>query len=131
MRRATRVGDVLRYVCPVDLTLDMIGRKWQPLILCALYAGPLNYNTLQAALASVTHKVLTQQLRSLERNGIIERQQRGGQGTRRVEYALTRFGRTLKPVLYEMARWANTHHHAMGVVLEMPRGIKKRLAAIA
>jgi DNA-binding HxlR family transcriptional regulator len=122
MARATKDGAVNRYVCPVDVTLDMIGRKWQPLILCALYAGPMHYNSLQAALPGVTHKVLTQQLRSLERNGIIQRTER--------KYALTGLGRSLKPVLKVMARWARSHQRAMGVVLDMPHRIKQRLVAV-
>ena len=71
--RATRDNAGTRYLCPVDLTLDVIGRKWQPLILCALYAGPLHYNMLKAALPGVAHKVLTQQLRDLERHRGAER----------------------------------------------------------
>lgn len=125
--RATKDNLALRYLCPVDVTLDVIGRKWQPLILCALYAGPLHYNTLQSALPGVAHKVLTQQLRDLERHRLIERTERKG---RRVEYALSEFGRTLRPVLRVMAVWAKRHHRRVGATLDMPPAIRRRVAVV-
>jgi DNA-binding HxlR family transcriptional regulator len=129
--RAIKKDAGVRYVCPVDVTLDVIGRKWQPLILCALYAGPLHYNTLQSALPGVAHKVLTQQLRDLERNRVIARTERTERGGRRVEYALSDFGRTLRPVLKVMALWAKRHHRRVGATLETPPVIRARVAAVA
>jgi DNA-binding HxlR family transcriptional regulator len=129
--RATKEKLVVRYVCPVDLTLDVIGRKWQPLILCALYAGPLHYNALQSALPGVAHKVLTQQLRDLERHSLISRTERTEPGGRRVVYALSEFGRTLRPVLRVMALWAKRHHRRVGATLDMPPLIRDRVAAVA
>lgn len=131
MARAVRDGVLARYACPVNLTLDVIGRKWEPLILCALYEGPLHYNTLQAALPGVAHKVLTQQLRSLERNGIIQRLEQRDRAGHRVQYRLTALGRTLRPVLRVMARWANANHRAVGAVLDVPPTIRKRIAAVS
>ncbi len=128
--RATRDNAGMRYLCPVDLTLDVIGRKWQPLILCALYAGPLHYNMLKAALPGVAHKVLTQQLRDLERHRLIARTERTARGGRRVEYSLSDFGRTLRPVLRTMALWAKRHHRRVGAKLDMPPVIRDCVAVV-
>ncbi len=103
------------YRCPVDLTLHVIGGKWKPLILWELHAGPRRFNALMAVVG-ITHKVLTQQLRELERREIVVRTVRA-KGERHIEYALSPFGRTLRPVLNVMARWADTHHRRMGATI--------------
>lgn len=122
--RAQMQGGVTRYPCPVDVTLDIIGRKWQPLILWHLGSGPLHYNVLQAALPDVSHKVLTQQLRDLERHQVVSRTvSRDG---RRVSYQLTEFGRTLRPVLRTMAEWGKRHCREMGVQIVMTRPCRGR-----
>ena len=108
------------YTCPVELTLAGVGGKWKPLILWELRAGARGFNALQATLPGVTHKVLAQQLRQLERDGIVARAARGGGPAgrvRHVDYALTPFGRTLRPSLDALARWAKAHHAAVGATL--------------
>ncbi len=115
------------YACPIDLTIDMIGRKWQPLILWGLAPGPLHYNTLQALLPRVAHKVLTQELRDLERHHLVTRTVRQSPGGRRVEYALSEFGRTLRPVMNVMCAWANQHHARVGASLD-PLPVRDRMA---
>jgi DNA-binding HxlR family transcriptional regulator len=56
------------YACPVQLTIDVVGGKWKPLILWLLRAGrPRRFNDLQRSMPEVAHKVLTQHLRQLER----------------------------------------------------------------
>ena len=108
------------YTCPVELTLAVIGGRWKPLILWELRAGARGFNALQAALPGVTHKVLAQQLRQLEGDGLVARTARaGGAGgrVRRVDYALTPFGRTLRPSLDALARWAKAHHAVVGATL--------------
>jgi DNA-binding HxlR family transcriptional regulator len=125
--RAQAQGGVPRYACPVDLTLDVIGRKWQPLILWNLSSGPLHYNLLQAALPDVSHKVLTQQLRDLERHHIISRTV--SSDGRRVSYALTEFGRSLRPVLRTLAEWGKRHSREMGAQIVMTRPCRGRAVA--
>ena len=116
--RGTQEKALTRYACPVDLTIDVIARKWEPLILWALTDGPMHYNALQSLLPRVAHKVLTQQLRDLERHHLVSRVERNGHGGRRVEYALSEFGRTLRPVLCAMADWAKQHHGRVGATLD-------------
>lgn len=127
--RGRKDNATVRYACPIDLTIDVIGRKWEPLILWALADGSLHYNALQALLPSVAHKVLTQQLRDLERHHLIARIERNGRGGRRVDYALTEFGRTLRPVLRAMADWAKQHHPRVGAALD-PLPPRKRVANV-
>jgi len=105
------------YHCPVDLTLDVIGGKWKPLILWELRPGPRQFNALRAAVRGISHKVLTQQLRGLVRQGILERTVCDGR-IRTVTYGLTEFGRSLCPVLDTLAAWAKRHHRRMGLALD-------------
>lgn len=102
------------YGCPVQLTLDLVGGKWKSHILWELRGGPRGFNQLLAALGGVSHKVLTQQLRELERNGLIVRRT---QSVRRSNYAMTPFGQTLRPSLNALAQWAKAHHEHVGATL--------------
>ena len=95
------------YVCAVGATLAVLGRKWVPLILRALNEGPLHYNALQSLFPGVAHKVLTQQLRHLERHAVVVRSEQQSSGRRRVCYALSDLGRSLRPVLWTMADWGS------------------------
>lgn len=108
--------ETVHYACPVELTLAMVGGKWKPLILWELRGGACRFNALQAALGGVTHKVLAQQLRALERDGFVIRTELDGE-VRHVEYALSEFGGTLRPVLNVMAEWAKEHHRQVGATL--------------
>jgi DNA-binding HxlR family transcriptional regulator len=102
-----------RYSCPVELTLDVVGGKWKPMILWLLHRQKRRFNDLLAAMPGITHKVLTDQLRKLERDGIVTRTAMG----ERVVYLLTDFGATLRPVLDGMASWAKRHHRRLGATV--------------
>lgn len=106
------------YACPVQLTIDVVGGKWKPLILWLLRDGrPRRYNDLQRAMPEVAHKVLTEHLRQLERDGLVSRAV-VGEPHLQVQYCLTAFGATLRPALNEMAGWAKRHHRRLGATLE-------------
>jgi DNA-binding HxlR family transcriptional regulator len=107
------------YTCPVRLTLDVVGGKWKAHILWELRGGARGFNALLAAVTGISHKVLTQQLRQLERDGLIERRVRATRA-HRTDYALTPFGRTLRPSLDALARWAKAHHEHLGAPLDWP-----------
>jgi DNA-binding HxlR family transcriptional regulator len=105
------------YACPVQLTIDIVGGKWKPLILWLLKGGrPRRFNDLQRAMPDVAHKVLIQQLRQLERDGLVSRTV-VSEPHLQVEYCLTAFGTSLGPVLNEMAAWAKRHHRRFGATL--------------
>ena len=94
--------------CPVKVTADVVSGKWKPLIIVCLKPGPQRYSELRRKIAGPTHKVLTQQLRQLERDGILTRTVYPTVPSR-VEYALSRYGKTLIPVLNAMAEWGQKH----------------------
>lgn len=92
--------------CPVETTLKIIGDKWKVLILRDLFTGTKRFNELKRSLSDVTQKMLTQQLRELENDGIIHREVYPVVPPK-VEYSLTELGNTLKPVIDSMYDWGN------------------------
>lgn len=94
--------------CPVEATLDLIGGKWKGALLFRLSEQRRRFNELQRLLPKMTQRTLTNQLRELERDGLISRTV-FPEVPPRVEYALTDLGRTLIPVLHAMKRWGEEH----------------------
>jgi len=92
------------YRCPVTVTLDAIGGKWKAVILWQLSFRTLRFSQLQRRLTGITQKMLTQQLRELERDGLVHREVYA-EVPPRVEYSLTSEGETLKPLLVGMCDW--------------------------
>ena len=90
--------------CPVATTVKLIGSKWKLLILRNLLAGSCRFNELKNSLRGVSHKVLTESLRSMESDGLVTRTIYETR-PRSVEYALTELGLSLKPILLEMEKW--------------------------
>ncbi len=90
--------------CPVETTLKAIGGRWKVLILRELFFETCRFNQLHRSLTGITQKMLTQQLRELEADGIIHREVYK-QVPPKVEYSLTDTGRSLKPVLDSMHEW--------------------------
>lgn len=99
---------MLREECPVSITLQVIAGKWKPLILRELKTGSLRFGQLQRRIPQATQKVLTSQLRQLERDGLVHRSVYH-ETVLRTQYELTEYGRTLRPVLEQLARWGNRH----------------------
>jgi len=94
--------------CPVKVTADVISGKWKPLILYFLKSGAKRYGELRRQIPKPSHKVLTQQLRQLERDGIVRRRVYP-QVPPKVEYSLSLYGKTLVPILNLMAQWGARH----------------------
>jgi DNA-binding HxlR family transcriptional regulator len=94
--------------CPARKLLERISDKWVSLVLAALADGPRRYNDLSRKIAGVSQKMLTQTLRSLERDGLVSRTVIPAVPVR-VDYALTPLGHTLLPVMREIKRWAESH----------------------
>ncbi len=91
--------------CPAEKVLEMISGRWKILILQALFSEVKRFNELQRSLPKITQKVLTQQLRELEMDGLIQRLVYA-EVPPRVEYSLTTLGESLKPMLLTMHDWA-------------------------
>jgi DNA-binding HxlR family transcriptional regulator len=94
--------------CPAEFTLAMIGGRWKIPILFHLLSGRKRFTELARALNGVTQKMLTQQLREMERNGLVERKV-FAQVPPKVEYSLTNLGVSLRPVVDAMCRWGEEH----------------------
>ena len=95
-------------VCPAEKTAKLIGGRWKIVILWYLFQGVKRFSELQRALTGVTQKVLTQQLRDMERDGIVARTVYA-QVPPRVEYSITPLGMSLKPVVEAMHQWGVDH----------------------
>ena len=96
------------YRCGVEVTLNLIGGKWKGLILWHLCQRTLRFSQLRRRVVGITQKMLTQQLRELERDGLVHREVYA-EVPPRVEYSMTEKGETLKPLLQEMCRWGQEY----------------------
>ena len=94
--------------CPVATTLALIGGKHKALILWKLLEGTMRYSELRRAVPEATPKMLTQQLRDLESDGLITRTVYPVVPPR-VEYALTEEGESIRPILTAMYRWGTQY----------------------
>ena len=91
-------------VCPVATTVSLIGSKWKLLILRNLLAGPWTLNELKKNLEGISQKVLTDSLRSMEKDGLITRTVYA-EVPPRVEYALSELGESMRPIIRAMEAW--------------------------
>ena len=103
------------YRCTVEVTLEVIGGKWKAVILWHLSHRTLRFSQLRRRLPRVTQKMLTQQLRELEGDGLIHREVYA-EVPPRVEYSLTDTGRTLVPLLTLMCDWGRSYQAGRGDV---------------
>ena len=94
--------------CPVATTVQLIGSKWKLLILRNLLQRPWRFNELKKDLAGISQKVLTESLRSLEQDGIVERIVYPG-AVPRVEYRLSELGQSMRPILEAMEKWGEAY----------------------
>lgn len=90
--------------CPVQTCLNFISDKWKILIIRDLLTGTKRFSELKKSLAPVTQKMLTQQLRQMENDGVIHREVYPVVPPK-VEYSLTELGRSLEPVIEVMKKW--------------------------
>ncbi len=90
--------------CPTETALDLIGGKWKGMILYYLCSDIRRFNELTRLIPGITQRMLTKQLRDLEAHGIVHRKVYP-QVPPKVEYSLTKLGKTLKPVIRELEKW--------------------------
>jgi len=103
-----KAGSIERANCPVERTLEVIGGRWKVLILRELFQGVKRFNELQRTVNGITQKMLTQQLREMESDGIVHREIYL-QVPPKVEYSLTPLGESLKPIIDTMHDWGIQH----------------------
>ncbi|MFF3572510.1 winged helix-turn-helix transcriptional regulator [Nocardia jiangxiensis] len=98
--------------CPARTAIEVIANKWTVVTLYALAEGPKRHSELVALSGGISRKVLTQTLRRLQSNGLIDRQ-RYAEVPPRVEYSLTPLGRTLQAPIAMLTEWAQTYGEAL------------------
>lgn len=98
-----------QYYCSVELTLQVIGGKWKPIIIHHLATdGTLRFSEIKRAIPNITQKMLTQQLRELESDGVVHREVYA-QVPPKVEYSLTELGRSVMPVIESLCGWGKRY----------------------
>lgn len=98
-----------KYYCNVELTLLVIGGKWKPIILYRLgEEGTMRFSVLGRAMPNISQKMLTQQLRELEADGMVHREVYP-QVPPRVEYSLTEMGMSVMPVIRSLCQWGSSY----------------------
>lgn len=88
----------------VETTLSMVGDKWKILIVRELLGGTKRFGEIKAGVGTITQKMLTQNLREMEEDGLVKRKVYA-QVPPKVEYSLTKTGETLQPVINAMSNW--------------------------
>jgi DNA-binding HxlR family transcriptional regulator len=99
--------------CPVATTVSLIGSKWKLLIMRNLLERPWRFNELQKSLEGISQKVLTDNLRAMEKDGILIRTAYP-EVPPRVEYSLSELGESMRPILESMQAWGNTYKQQTG-----------------
>lgn len=99
------------YTCTFEITIDLIGGKWKPIIIWHLGTkGIQRFNELRKLLPNITQKMLTQQLRELEADELINRKVYT-EVPPKVEYSLTDLGESLMPILKMMCNWGDDYYN--------------------
>ena len=93
---------------PVRDTLDIVGGKWKLPIIHALASSPMRFKVLQREVAGITARVLSKELKNLEENELVRREVFATSPVT-VEYSLTDYGQTLKPVVLALYNWGTKH----------------------
>jgi len=108
MPKTSSAPSVLDPRCPSRVVLERIADKWTALVIQILARGTMRYASLQREIGGISQKMLTQTLRSLERDGLVRRTVHPVVPPK-VEYSLTRLGRTLIEPLQALCRWSEKH----------------------
>jgi DNA-binding HxlR family transcriptional regulator len=94
--------------CPLTAALAAIGGKWKLIIVYWLAESPKHFAALRKAMPSISQKVLTQQLRELMNDGLVNREPKGAVPAP-VEYSLTDYGRSVLPLVEDVRLWGRGH----------------------
>jgi DNA-binding HxlR family transcriptional regulator len=103
------IPDVLEESCATRQALERLAAKWRVLLIYALLAGPQRHAELRRRVPGITQKVLTETLRGMEGDGLVERRVLKDTAPQHVEYALTALGVTLREPLAAICAWAAEH----------------------
>lgn len=95
-------------VCPVATTVSLIGNKWKLLILRNLLVRPWRFNELHKSIDGISQKVLTENLRAMEKDGIVLRKDYH-EVPPRVEYSLSDLGESMRPIIQTLETWGKDY----------------------
>ncbi|MCA8932247.1 MAG: helix-turn-helix transcriptional regulator [Rhodospirillaceae bacterium] len=104
------------FICGLDATLRVVAGKWKPLILFFLFSGPKRYGELKRCVRGVSDKMLIQQLKELESDGIIKRTDYQ-EIPPRVDYAATPLGLSLAEAMAPLCNWGDAHRESIAAAL--------------
>lgn len=107
------------YSCGLDAAIDVVGGKWKALLLWALHDEPKRFGALKRKVSGISEKMLIQQLREMERAGLVHREVHQ-QVPPKVEYSLTDFGQSLNTALGPLGDWGHEH---MSTIEAIPRDL--------
>lgn len=113
------------YHCAMDVTMDFIGGKWKTVVLWYLRKDKKRFGELRKLIPNITEKMLSLQLKNLENDGIVKRKIYP-EVPPKVEYYLTDFGKTLIPMLEEIAKWGRGLAETKGKMVDKKRDASKR-----
>jgi len=108
-----------RFHCAMDVTMHFIGGKWKTVVLWYLRNEKKRFSELKALMPQITEKMLSIQLKQLEEDGLIKRTVYTSKPPLKVEYALTDFGKTLIPLLIEIATWGRKTGNEKGKIIKV------------
>jgi DNA-binding HxlR family transcriptional regulator len=113
-QRDEKRSEELRSRCPVEATLGVMGGRWKAAILFQLSSGTQRFGQLRKLLPNITQRMLTLQLRELEHDGLVRRTVYA-EVPPRVEYELTSWGESLRPVIDAMSEWGQRYRRRLDV----------------
>lgn len=113
------------YHCALDVTMELVGGKWKTIVLWYLRKDRKRFSELRKLIPGITEKMLSMQLRRLEKDGFVSRTVYP-EVPPRVEYALTAHGKTLLPLLEEIAAWGRMMGKKYGTIEKVETPVRKK-----
>jgi DNA-binding HxlR family transcriptional regulator len=120
LRRLNAIGG-----CPLTAAMAALGGKWKLIIVYWLAESPRHFAALRRLMPGISQKVLTQQLRELVDDGIVQRQPTGAIPAP-VEYSLTDYGRSARPLVEAIRLWGRTHLERETATMNSPVPLTKK-----
>ena len=105
------------YHCGTAITMGLIGGKWKCIMLWYLRHGKLRFSELKRMIPDITEKTLSLQLKSLQKDGLINRKVHGKKPPLKVEYDLSPIGKSLIPVIDEITKWGIDYGEKFGAII--------------
>jgi len=102
-------NELMQYSCPLGKAMSALGSKWKPIIVLVIKDRKLRFGELAVRINVISRKVLTDQLREMQTDGLIIREE-FKELPPRVEYSLTEKGLALLPILYQLEEWETKYH---------------------